>query len=162
MKCRQLDKKTRAASCDGFSLVELLATIAVIMIMAAGAIPLMQSTMGQMRLRSAVAAVTGSVQAARYQAISNGYQFQLAYDQTKRTYQASSDPNAVGTFTNVGGAVPFAASTVSLTSSTTLQFSPSGKVSATVGALPIVLKMGGKTATITVSPYGNTSVTYAP
>jgi type IV fimbrial biogenesis protein FimT len=146
----------------GFTIVELLVTVSVIMIMAAAAVPLVQSTLARMRLRNAATSVSGIIQSTRYQAISNGYQYKLVFDKTGRTYQVSNDPSSSGTFTNVGSAVPYTGSTVDLAANTTVVFSPSGKVSFTSGSSPLVLTFNGNTGTITVSPYGNVNVTYTP
>lgn len=145
----------------GFTLTELLATITVIMIMTAAAIPVAQSTLNHFRLRSAVSSVSGAIQTTRYQAISNGYQYKLVFDKASRTYQLSSDITGAGTFTNSGGALPYTSSNVDLGANATLQFSPSGKVSFVAGASPLVLTLSGKSGTISVSPYGNLTVVYA-
>src|SRR5690242_14320327 len=91
----------------GFTLVELLITLLVIMIMAAAAIPMAQSSLTQFRLKSAVTMMTGAIQGTRFQAISNGYQYKIAINKTARTYQVSSDPDGDGVFANVGGAIPY-------------------------------------------------------
>lgn len=145
----------------GFTLTELLAVIAVISIMTAAAVPVAQATINNFRLRSAVSSVSGAIQSTRYQAISNGYQYKLAFDKVSRTYQLSSDTTGSGTFTNSGTALPYTSSTVDLGANATLQFSPSGKVSFVAGASPLALTMSGKSATINVSPYGNLTVAYA-
>lgn len=147
--------------CRGFTLTELLATIMVIMIMTAAAIPLAQSTLTTFRLRAAVSGISGAIQSTRYQAISNGYQYKLVFDKASRTYQLSNDTTGSGTFTNTGVAMPYTSSKVDLGANATLQFSPSGKVSFVAGASPLVLTLSGKSGTISVSPYGNLSVVYA-
>jgi hypothetical protein len=48
--------------------------------------------------------------------------------------------------------------TVTMNQDTTLQFKPNGSVSATTGALTFQLTYQGMTKTITVSTYGNISV----
>jgi prepilin-type N-terminal cleavage/methylation domain-containing protein len=148
----------------GFSLIELLIVIAVIMIMAAASFPMVQSTISYMRLRAAAASVSGTIQSTRYQAISSGFPYRVAFDSASGKFQVASDPTASGTFGNVGSLVPFAGSgaNVVLGASTTLQFSPSGKVTFTAGASPMVLTYSGRTATITVSNYGNVNVKYTP
>lgn len=147
-------------SCPGFTLMELMVAVAVMTIMLAAATPVIQSTIAYFQLRSAVSAVTGAVQTTRYQAISNGYKFRVAFDPTTRTYQVSSDPTGTGTFTNSGGAMSFGGSLVNMANSATLEFSPSGSVSLVAGQSPVVLNCSGKTGTITVTTYGNINVTY--
>jgi type IV fimbrial biogenesis protein FimT len=146
----------------GFTLIEMLVTVAVIMVMTAAAVPLAQSTIAQFRLRAAASSVTGIIQSTRFQAISSGYQYKVAFDKTTHSYQVSSDPTGSGTFTNVGGAIPFTAGStpVGLGANATLQLSPSGKVSFITGASPLLLTLKGKTGTVSVTTYGNLSVTY--
>jgi prepilin-type N-terminal cleavage/methylation domain-containing protein len=144
----------------GFSLVELMVTIAVLLIMAAAAAPLAQSTLSGFRLKSSAGVVSGAISSTRFQAISNGYLYRLAFDKATNTYQISSDPTGSGTFTKVGGAVPFGPSTLGIDENTTIQFSPSGKVTFLTGTSPIVLTLKAKTGTLTVSTYGNVNVTY--
>ncbi|HEY5027322.1 MAG TPA: GspH/FimT family protein, partial [Candidatus Angelobacter sp.] len=104
---------------------------------------------------------------ARYQAISSGYAYQVVLSKAASTFQVQSDPNRTGTFTNY--CVPVAAScpvplsnsgiTAVLGADTTLQFRPSGIVTATAGSTTLTLTYGSKTETITVSSYGNIKVT---
>jgi Tfp pilus assembly protein FimT len=142
-------------------MIELLVTLAIVLILSAVAIPLVQSGMTQYKLRSAVASVTGAIQSTRYRAISSGYAFRLVMDSTNLTYQVQSDPNRTATFANVGGAVPLSSSSTkaTLNADTTLQFRPSGLVSATTGSMTMIMTLGNKTETITVSNYGNINVT---
>jgi len=55
--------------------------------------------------------------------------------------------------------VPWGISNVVLNQNTTLQFKPSGLVTATTGAMTMTLTYGPNTKTITVSNYGNVNVT---
>jgi len=144
----------------GLTLVEMVLTIAVVLIMAAASAPLANSALAQFRLKSAVTSVTGIIQSTRFQAISNGYIYKIAFDKTNHTYQISSDTTGSGTFTTVGGAVPFSGSPVALDNNATVQLSPSGKVTFITGASPLVLTLRGQTGTIMVTPYGNLSVKY--
>jgi Tfp pilus assembly protein FimT len=142
--------------------VELLITLLVIMIMAAAALPVAQSSLTQFRLKSAVTSLTGAIQSTRFQAISNGYQYKIALNNTNRTYQISSDPTGSGTFTNVGGAVPYGSTSVpvNMGSDVVMQMSPSGKVTFVTGSSPLVFTLKNRTGTVTVSTYGNLSVKY--
>ncbi len=90
-----------------------------------------------------------------------GYPFRLTIDPTNRTYQLSSDPERDGTFANVGSAIPFTGGNAPATVSaaTTLQFRPNGQVSATTGALNFDVSYQGVTKTITVTTYGNVTIT---
>ncbi|MGZ4829364.1 MAG: GspH/FimT family protein [Candidatus Angelobacter sp.] len=131
------------------------------------AVPLVSNVMGTYRLRSAVSSVTGVIQTARYQAISSGYAYQLVLNKTASTFQVQNDPNRTGTFTNycvpaaLSCAIPLSNSAIPvvLGADTTLQFRPSGIVTATAGSTTLTLTYGGKVETITVSSYGNVKVT---
>lgn len=151
----------------GFSLIEMVLVVAVMLITAVIALPLLNNIMSTYRLRSAVSSVTGFIQSARYQALSSGYGYQVVLNKAASTIQIQSDPNRINTYTNL--CVPAAASCpiplsgsgipVVLGADTTLQFRPSGIVTATAGSTTLTLAYGGKTETITVSSYGNVKVT---
>ena len=151
----------------GFSLIEMVLVISILLITVALAIPLLNNIMSAYRLRSAVSSVTGFIQSARYQALASGYAYQVVLNKAASTIQIQSDPNRIGTYTNL--CVPAAASCpipisgsgipVVLGADTTLQFRPSGIVTATAGSTTLTLAYGGKTETITVSSYGNVKVT---
>jgi len=160
----------RGRSTRGFSLIELIVVLLISLIMAGMAVPLLNNTMTSYRLRGATASVTGSIQAARYQAIFNGYPFRLVLNSTAKTYQVQSDQARAGVFANY--CVPAAASCpvplagsgtpVALDADTTFTFSPGGTVQSTTavsGVTTMVLTYGGKTENITVSSYGNIKVT---
>ncbi|MBZ5520821.1 MAG: prepilin-type N-terminal cleavage/methylation domain-containing protein [Acidobacteriia bacterium] len=145
----------------GFSLLELLIVLAISMIVAAIAVPAIQSSVQIYRLRSAAASVKGAIQGTRYRAISSGYPFALVLSKTNSTYQVQSDPTASGTFTNVGSAIPLSGSSIPATinQDVTLQFRPSGAVTATTGTTTMLITYFGRTETIQVSNYGNITVT---
>jgi Tfp pilus assembly protein FimT len=151
----------------GYSLIEMVLVVSILLLMAVLAIPLLNNIMNAYRLRSAVSAVTGFIQSARYQALASGYGYQVVLNKATSTIQIQSDPNRIGTYTNF--CVPAASSCpiplsgsgipVVLGADTTLQFRPSGIVTATTGSTTLTLAYGGKTETITVSSYGNVKVT---
>lgn len=160
----------RGKSARGFTLIELIFVIVIGLIMTVIAVPLLNTTITGYRLRGAASSVSGSVQATRYQAIFNGYPFQLVFDSAALTYQVQRDQNRTGAFTNY--CVPAAAScpvplagsgiNVVLGASTTFTFSPGGSVQSTTavsGVTTMVLTYSGKTENITVSSYGNVKVT---
>jgi len=149
------------ASDRGFGLIEMVLVVGIILIVTAMALPVAQTSLVNYRLRASVATVSGVIQSTRYQAISQGYPFQIVFDKTAGTYQLKSNPALDGVFANVGGVVPFGNSSVTLGANATLQFSPGGSVKATAGTTTFVLTVSGKTGTITVSNYGNVNVTYA-
>jgi len=146
--------------------MELLATVAVILIMTAIAVPVMKDVMASYRLNSAVTTVSGAIQSTRYQAIYQGYAYQVAFDPTAKTFQVQSKPLTAAAFANVGTATYWAdsAARVTLGAATTLTFSPGGKVTLNNGAsaCPCTLTLTYPSKTpkvITVSAYGNITVT---
>ncbi|MGC2694751.1 MAG: prepilin-type N-terminal cleavage/methylation domain-containing protein [Candidatus Angelobacter sp.] len=154
----------------GFTLLELIFVLLICIVMTAMAVPMVNNTLTGYRLRGAVSSMTGAIQATRYQAIFNGYQFRIVFTPATLTYQVQSDPNRVGIFANFcpnGGAacpVPLAGSStpVTLSAGPTFTFSPGGTVTSTTavtGVTTIVVTYSGKTETINVSSYGNIKVT---
>ena len=141
--------------------MEMIFVIAIVLLMSVMAIPLVNNAIAVYRLRAAVASVTGAIQTTRFQAISSGYPYQVAFNAAANTLQVQSDPNFSGTYANVGNAIPLAGSSIPviLGTSTTLRFRPSGIVTAAVGSTTLTLTYGAKTETITVSSYGNVKVT---
>ena len=160
-RIRRIPAGQRAWSAAGFSLIELLFVVAILLIVSVMAIPLISNVMDAYRLRAAVASVTGAIQSTRYQAISGGYPYQVIFDKAASTFQVQSDPAISGTFSNVGNPVPLSSSAypVVLGNNTTLRFRPSGIVTATAGSTTLTLTHGAKTETIQVSSYGNIKVT---
>ena len=155
---------------QGHTLIELLVVVAIIIIVVAIAVPQISSTLDYFRYRQAVSSVRGAIQSSRYQAISQGFRYRLALTKATSTYQLTyeSDPvNNPGTYVAVPGAAGTAVSwngawnkTASISADTTLQFNPSGVVSATTGALTFTLSYTNRpTETFTISTYGRVSVT---
>ena len=89
------------------------------------------------------------------------YPYQVVFTAASNSYQIQNLPPGTATFANVGTAVPLSGSTITLNQDTTLQFKANGSVTATVGALSLVITYQGQTATLTVSNYGNVSVVYS-
>jgi Tfp pilus assembly protein FimT len=139
-------------------------TIAVGMILATFAVSLLQNATNFFRVRSAVASVSGAIQSTRFQAIFHGCPYALAFNNAAMTYQVSTQMPSTGgcaaTFTNVGSAIPFAnVTSVTLNQNVTFQFRPGGLTQATVGVPTLILNANGYKETITVSTYGNITVT---
>jgi Tfp pilus assembly protein FimT len=135
-------------------------SMVVATILTAIAVPVVNNVLASYRMRSSVAMITGAINSTRYKAIYQGYPFAIKFTQANGNYQLSSKIPPATTFSNVGGAVPFQVSDMSIDQDNTLTFSPSGVVNSSVGS-PIALKVSylGKTDTITVSSYGNITVT---
>jgi len=144
----------------GFSTLELVMGILVGSILTAMAIPQVRSGLYSYRLKGAAASSVWAVQSTRYQSLMEGYPYQVVFSQANQTYQVQNLPPGSVSYANVGTAVPLSGNPVTLNQDTTLQFKPNGAVTATVGALSFVITYQGKTATLTVSNYGNVSVVY--
>ncbi len=152
--------QTRCRRCGatGFSMVELLIVIAIMIVLSAIAIPATTSAVANYQLTAAVNSAAGAIQSTRYQAIMHGYPYQVAFNTTNNTFQVLSEIPPATTFSNVGAAVPLSGSPITLSALTTLQLKPNGSVSAVVGAMNFTISYRGKTKMLTVSNYGSISV----
>ena len=146
----------------GFSLMELIVTVVILVITTAIAVPLIQNASTSYRIRGAVNSVTGAIQSTRYQAISNGYPFRIALNSAASTYQIWKNTCGPGNpcWAKVGGAVPLSGSSVNavLNQDTTLDFHPGGAVLAATGTQNFSLTLNGLVENVTVSTYGNITV----
>jgi Tfp pilus assembly protein FimT len=140
-------------------MIEIAMVVMVLFILMCITYPITQGTLNYFRLRGAVSSATWAIQSTRYQALMQGYPFQVTFDSTKKTYQIASEPLGTNTFVNVGAAVPLSGDAIALNQTTTIQLNPNGYVSATQGSLTFTLTYKGSTETITVTNYGNVSVT---
>lgn len=151
-------------SSGGFSLLEILVVLAIILIMLKIALPSIKNSMTDLRLGSSATSLAAGIQSARYQAISTGctVQVSLLFARTAglQTYQLSTylptgtPPACAATFSNyinyptacAACPVPFTSSDVSLTTvngvvlsgsipSASLFFNPNGTVSTTTGGV---------------------------
>ncbi len=148
----------------GFSILELVTVVAVGLILAAIALPLVQNITRTLRLNAAVSAVTGAMQSTRYHAIFDGCPYNITFNNTANTYQVATEATGgacAAAFTNVGTAVPFAdPKRVTLDQNLTFQFSPGGSVTVTTGANSFNLTTVGATTTknVKVTKYGSITV----
>ena len=143
---------------DGYSLLQILITLAVVSTLAAMALPTTRNALRNYRLTAAVASASGAIAAARYQAIMRSYPYNLTFNSTNATYQVASEPPPATTFTNVGGAVPLSGvGDVTINRTTVLQFNANGTVSATTGTLSLTISNGLLTKTINVTGVGDVS-----
>jgi len=143
----------------GYSLIEALFTVMIGLILAAIAVPSVNSGLNLYRLSGAVNASTWAVQSTRYQALMAGYPYQVVFTAATNSYQIQDLPVGAATYANVGTSVPLSGSPTTLNQDTTLRFLPNGSVSAPVGALAFAITYKGSTKTITVTTYGNVKVT---
>jgi prepilin-type N-terminal cleavage/methylation domain-containing protein len=147
----------------GFSLLELVITLAVGLILAGMALPAIRTSIQYFRVRSAVSTITGAIQSTRYRAIFDGCPYNITLNSTSNTFQVGSESNGgngcAAAFTNVGSTVPFGVTAITLNQNVTLQFKPSGIVTATTGTTTFSLAYGATTKTVAISNYGNVNVT---
>jgi prepilin-type N-terminal cleavage/methylation domain-containing protein len=144
----------------GFSLIEMLVMLAIGTILTVMAIPSVRSGLRNYRLEGAISSVTWAVHSTRYQALMEGYPFQVILSSTANTYQIQSSPTGTGgPYSNVGTAVPFSAYPVILSADTTLNFRPNGFVQATTGTLTFNVAYQGVCQKLAVTNYGNVSIT---
>ena len=146
-------------SSRGFSLIEVLVIVAIGTILTVIAIPSISSGLRNYRLEGAISSVTWAVHSTRYQALMEGYPFQVVFSSAANTYQIQSSPTGVGgPYSNVGSATPFSAFPVTLSADTTLNFRPNGFVQATTGTLVFNVAYQGVCQKISVTNYGNVSI----
>lgn len=147
-------RKVRAR---GYTLIEMVITLAIVMILSALAVPTIQRSMYSYRLSSAVAMATWAIQSTRFQALSKGYPYQVVFSSSAMTYQIQNLPSG-STYANVGSAVPLSGWPMTLNQNTTINFKPNGIVTATVGSNVFTITYLTTTKTVTVSNYGNITV----
>jgi prepilin-type N-terminal cleavage/methylation domain-containing protein len=148
----------RFGNTRGYTMLEIVIVLAVGSVLTAIAVPQVQSSLYRYRLNSAVAMAKWSVQSTRFQALMKGYPYRVAFNATTNAYQIQNLPSGT-TYQNVGSAVPLSGWPMTVNQNTTLQFNPSGAVTAPVGGFTFTITYKGSTKTITVSNYGNVSVT---
>jgi prepilin-type N-terminal cleavage/methylation domain-containing protein len=157
----------RKQGARGFTLLELCLVLLVVGILSAIAVPMIQNTLRVYTLRSSVAALTGAIQATRYQAIYHGCLYQMTITAASFSYTTQSEAPAVGgtaclaAFPAAGAPIPLPGRGITLGGNLTLQFHPSGQVVAVVGNMnPITMTYPGlPVENITVSNYGRVNVT---
>jgi len=147
------------------TLIEVVIGISVASVLVGIAVPVVKSALAAYDLSAAVAAVSGSIQSTRYQAIATGCPYAITFSPATTNYQISDEalsgtpPTCAAAFSNLGNAIPWSNSgDISISAATTLQFSPNGSVTATTGSLAFSLTNGHQTESITVSGVGNVSV----
>jgi prepilin-type N-terminal cleavage/methylation domain-containing protein len=150
----------------GFTVVEMLVTVAVAATLATISTPQLLNAVKRYRLSSAVASATGAIQSTRYQAIMHGYPYQLTFNAnsgTYPTYQVASEPSGTTSFVPVppGSPTPIAPSNEETINQTTvMQFNSNGTMtSGQAGNAVFTISNGVTTEQITVSGVGYVSVT---
>lgn len=164
--------RVRARATRGFTLLELLIVVAIGLILAGLATPVIVNTLRVYKMRSAVTSVTSAISNARYQAIFHGCKTQLVLTAASSTYQVSSQQPAYGgqaclaAYGAITPVTPLGSTGVTINQNVTLTFSPGGGVASTpvMSPIQIILTYPGFTGTvpqetIQVSNYGNITVT---
>ena len=140
-------------------MIELMLVLVIAMIFMGMAVIMTQSVLREYRHRNAVVSATTAIQAARFQAIQNGFPFAIQFNPAANTYQVSNRPAGAAAFANVGNPIPLeGGSQVVISQPTRLEFSPNGTVQATVGAMNFTISYGPNVRTITVSRVGHVTV----
>ncbi len=142
----------------GFTLLETAITIAIVLTLLGFGIPKMQTALYVYQLDAAADACAWAIESTRYQAIQMGYPYQIAINSSTNTYQVLTDPTypVSTTFTNLGNVQPIVPTAVTMSASNTIQFSPSGLVTAASGSsLSFTISYKGNTKTISVTQYGS-------
>ena len=150
-------RRRAAQRSDGYSLLQIVITLAVVSILVSTALPTTMNALRNYRLIAAVSAATGAISATRYQAIMHAYPYNITFS-TNGNYQVASEPPPATSFTNVGTAIPISGvHDVTINTTTTLQFNANGTVSATTGTLSFTISNGLLTKTISVTGVGDVS-----
>jgi prepilin-type N-terminal cleavage/methylation domain-containing protein len=162
----------------GFSLLELLIVISIILIAMGFALPSILSTLQYRTLQNTLLSSAGAIQKARFQALSTGVPYGITFSSSASTYQVLQcsncagtiyDPNLTYTFaaapSPIGTPVPFAATGgPTLAASQTIYFRPGGAVQATWGTtncltpISMTFSYRGVSKTLTAGCYGNVTV----
>jgi prepilin-type N-terminal cleavage/methylation domain-containing protein len=154
-------RRRAAQRSDGYNLIEILITLAVVGTIIAMALPTTVNALRNYRLTAAVASATGAISATRYQAIMHAYPFNITFNSTDATYQVASEAPPATSFTNLpGGAVPLSGKgDVTINQTTTLQCNANGTVSATTGTMSFTISdpVTNRQHTITVTGVGDVS-----
>lgn len=79
---------------DGFSLLSLLATLAIIGIVLVIGAPRLSALMPKARLEGAARNLATEIQRARFRAIAEGFRYQVSFDPGARTFQVCRETAA--------------------------------------------------------------------
>ena len=154
---------------SAFSMIEIMIVIAISILLAGIAIPIMTNAMNSYRQNAAVAAASGAISATRFQAIMRGYPYEIIFTSSTMSYQVYNEPSGATcppTFSALGTAIPLpAAGNITITqSSATYTFNANGTVYGAVSttspcpnsAIPTLqIKNAVRSNTITVTGVGN-------
>ncbi len=142
----------------GYTMIEIVMAMVVGLVLTAMAIPQIKSGVYNYRLNSSVAMSKWAIQSTRFEALAKGYPYQVVFTASSYSYQIQDLPTGATSYQNVGSVVPISSWPMTFSQNTTINFLPNGLVSATVGSNVFTIAYQGITATITVSNYGNVTV----
>jgi prepilin-type N-terminal cleavage/methylation domain-containing protein len=154
---RQLNPRATGRT-RGFTMIEIIMAMLVGLVLTAIAIPQIQYSLYNYRLNSAVAMSKWAIQSTRFQALEAGYPYQVEFFAASNNYQIQNEPTGTSSFQSVGTTIPLSSWPMTVNQNTTIQFLPNGYVTITVGSNPMTITYQNTTASITVSNYGNVSV----
>jgi prepilin-type N-terminal cleavage/methylation domain-containing protein len=156
----------------GFTLVELMVTLAVVGILAAVAAPDVSQWIQNYRARTAARQLMSDLQSARIKAVSERVQFRVSVDAGNNQYQVQkgNDPEATTSWTNVGNARVMTDGVVISANSAPailrILFTPLGYAgfSATQadGTARATVTQGGATYAVVVTPTGGIRISERP
>jgi prepilin-type N-terminal cleavage/methylation domain-containing protein len=129
----------------GFSMIELMAVVAIMAIVGAMALPAVLSTLRYRKVNTAMLSAGGAIQSARYKSLSKGIPYQITFNSSTGTYTvlacnncASAIYTPTSTFTYgadtldpaTGVAIPFSSGPggAALAANQTFYFRPGGAV----------------------------------
>jgi type IV fimbrial biogenesis protein FimU len=137
------------------TLLEITFVMAIMGTMATIALPMTKGLLNSYHLQAASTSLIGTIQTTRYEALMKGYSYTLSFNPANEAYQVATEIPPATTFTNSGGpGIWCTTGDVTLSTATTLKFSPNGTVSATTGALTFTLSNGSSSKVITISQVG--------
>lgn len=168
---------------NGFSMVEMLVVVSIIIVTTAMALPRVFTAVQYRALQNTLLSSAGAIQLARFQAVSTGVPYEITFSSTNSTYQLLAcsnctgniyDPNSTYTFGTAPAPynlpIPFAAADgPTLGASQSFYFRPGGAVQTTWGttncttnppptSMQLVFSYQGVSKTLTVGCYGNVTV----
>ena len=148
-----------------FTLIEALIVIAISLVLAGIAIPIFANAMKSYYQSATVSAVTGAIEATRFQAIMRGYPYQLVFTSATLSYQVYNEIPPATTFSLVvpgtgSSTTPLpAAGGVAMTGAATFTYTFSANGTVTLPATNMQISNSVKSNTIHVSGVGNVSTT---
>jgi type II secretory pathway pseudopilin PulG len=131
-------------------MVETLIVVAITIIIAGIAIPIMGNAMKSFQQNASVSAATGAISTTRFQAIMRGYPYQLVFTPSTLSYQVFNEVPPASTFSLV----------VPATGSSTTPLPAAGGIAMTGETCSVPLTNWACTPTSDIQTISGTTVTY--